>query len=129
VSRMAGVPPKYTERSAQLSQRVEATVNDLMETNPVSFLSDWDTLKKSARRWTKSFETLVEEFYLEETSVEEESTVCSVLTSGMDETLDRLRDIKRERLTEQTPQHLERLEARIAYHTESIALISAHFKR
>lgn len=125
---MAGVPQKYTERSAQLSQRVEATVNDLMKTNPVSFLSDWDTLKKSAKRWTKSFETLIEEFYLEETSVEEEP-VCSVLTSGMHETLDRLRDIKRERLTEQTPQHLERLEARIAYHTESIALISAHFER
>lgn len=126
---MAGVPQKYTEGGAQLSQRVEATVHDLMQTNPVSFLSDWDTLKKSARRWTKSFETLVEEFYLEETSVEEEPTVCSVLTSEMDETLDRLRDIKRERLTEQTPQHLERLEARIAYHTESIALISAHFER
>jgi hypothetical protein len=126
---MAGVPPKYTERSAQLSQRVEATVNDLMKTNPVGLPSDWDTLKKSARRWTKSFETLVEEFYLEETSVEEEPTIYSVLTLEMDETLDRLRDIKRERLTEQTPQHLERLEARIAYHTESIALISAHFKR
>ena len=109
--------------------RVEATVNDLMKTNPVGLPSDWDTLKKSARRWTKSFETLVEEFHLEETSAEEEPTVCSVLTSGMDETLGRLRDIKLERLTEQTPQHLERLEARIAYHTESIALISAHFER
>ncbi|OCK92796.1 uncharacterized protein K441DRAFT_662410 [Cenococcum geophilum 1.58] len=126
---MAGVPPKYTERSAQLSQRVEATVNDLMKTNPVGLPSDWDILKKSAKRWTESFETLVEEFHLEETSAEEEPTVCSVLTSGMDETLDRLRDIKLERLTEQTPQHFERLEARIVYHTESIALISAHSKR
>lgn len=100
-----------------------------MKTNPVGLPSDWDTLKKSARRWTKSFETLVEEFYLEETSAEKEPTVCSVLTSGMDETLDMLRDIKLERLTEQTPQHLERLEARIAYHTESIALILAHSER
>lgn len=121
--------PKYTERSAHLSQRVEATVNDLMKTIPVGLPSDWDTLKQSARRWTKSFETLVEEFRLEETGAEEEPTVCSVLTSGMDETLDRLRDIKSEKLTEQTLQHLERLEARIDYHTESIALISAHFER
>lgn len=126
---MAEVPSKYTERSAQLSQRVEATVNDFMKTNPVGLPSDWDTLKKSARRWTKSFETLVEEFYLEETSAEQEPTVCSVLTSGMDETLDRLRDIKSEKLTKQTPQYLKQLEARIAYHTESIALISAYFKR
>jgi hypothetical protein len=111
-------------RSADLSQKVSATLDNINR-----LPSDWDALKNSTRKWAKSFETLVERPHLEENGAEAEPTIFSVLTSGMDETLDSLRDIKSEKPTEQTQQRLEQLEDRIAYHTESIALILAHFER
>jgi hypothetical protein len=128
VGRMAEAPPRYTGRSAQLSHSVEATVNDLDKISRFGLSADWETLKRSARRWTKSFETL-EEFNPEGTGAEEEPTVFSILTSGMDETLDKLRRINNEKTPEQSPQRIERLEARIAYHAKSVALISAYFER
>ncbi len=122
--RMAEVLPRYIRRSADLSQKVNATLDNLNR-----LPSDWDTLKNSTKKWAKSFETLVEDPHLEENGAEPEPKIFSVLTSGMDETLESLRDIQSEKLTEQTQQRLEQLEDRIAYHTESIALILAHFER
>jgi hypothetical protein len=126
---MAEALPNCTAgRSAHLSQRVEAAVRNLDKTSPVGSAPDWEALKRSARRWAKSFETL-EEFNPEASRTEDEPTVFSILTSGMDETLDRLCGMESEETTEQTSQRLEQLGARITYHTMSVALISAYFER
>jgi len=129
VGRMAeALPNCEAGRSAQLSQRVEATVHNLDKTSPFGSSPDWEALKRSIRRWAKSFEAL-EEFNPDASSAENEPTVFSILTSGMDETLDRLCGMESEEITEQTPQRLEQLGGRIAYHTMSVALISAYFNK
>jgi hypothetical protein len=124
------LPRNYAESCVQLSRKVHEVVlvlHDISVTVPPD-------LKENLRSWADLLATLVEDIHqkgslLGGDEADGRDNVFLVLTSGMHETVEWLRDVLAEEPSPQTPHILEQLEARVALHAESIALMSAHLDR
>ncbi|OCL02045.1 hypothetical protein AOQ84DRAFT_369592 [Glonium stellatum] len=115
----------------QLSQKVRNTLSHVHHTDRPS---DWNPLVDMVRRWARLFMDLVEEIHQKGGALGEHEnwgtkTVYSLLTYGMDETLDLLRPTLVGHWSEQTSNIFNQLEARVALHSQAVDLMLEYLRR
>jgi hypothetical protein len=120
--------PNFTQTSARLSQQLEATVDDVIDTTTDDAPSDRNAFKEDVQRWRKVFRNVVDDvhqkgYLLEDGNSEANSTIFTVLTSGMEKTLDGIRE------AQTAPAQNNPLRIRIVYHTHALSLLVSHLER
>jgi hypothetical protein len=94
----------------------------------------WNPLKEDMRRWMDALRTLMDGIRVkgelpEDNDGGETDTVFTILTEGMDDTVDLIQDALTDPSSQQSIAILEHLRIRVALHAESTALIMGHLDR
>jgi hypothetical protein len=122
----------YADRCEELVREIEWVEGDVSQS--LDLPPAWDPLKGDMKRWMDALRTLMDGISLkgelpEDNDGGETDTVFTILTAGMDDTVDSIRDALTNPPSQQSIAILEHLRMRVALHAESTALITRHLDR